>query len=137
LSTITYSETLITTHCYCGIAVAIPENLHRWMHESSDNSCYCPNGHQFHFGDTYKQKYERERRRAEANRDLLAAEERSHAATRGHLTRAKKRSAAGTCPCCNRTFKQLSRHMKVRHPEFVQEQLGEAALAGMEGAPET
>ena len=48
----------------------------------------------------------------------LDEETRSHAATRGYLTRQKRRSRAGVCPCCNRTFKQLSRHMKSQHPEY-------------------
>jgi hypothetical protein len=27
--------------------------------------------------------------------------------------------AAGVCPCCKRTVKQLAAHMKEKHPEFV------------------
>jgi len=34
------------------------------------------------------------------------------------ITRHKKRAAAGTCPCCQRTFKQLAAHMKAKHPEY-------------------
>ena len=55
--------------------------------------------------------------RAEAERDLRLAEERSHSATKGHLTRAKKRHRAGLCPCCNRQFQDLVRHMASKHPE--------------------
>lgn len=31
--------------------------------------------------------------------------------------RLKTRVAAGTCPCCTRTFSQLARHMATKHPE--------------------
>lgn len=24
----------------------------------------------------------------------------------------------GVCPCCNRTFKQLARHMSIKHPDY-------------------
>lgn len=33
-------------------------------------------------------------------------------------TRIKNRIAAGVCPCCNRTFKQLAAHMKNKHPDY-------------------
>jgi hypothetical protein len=116
----TYTETLVVTHCWCGIALAIPSNLNRVMHDEG-KSCYCPVGHSFVYGETNEDKLRAERERHRATRDLLAAEERSHQATRGHLTRAKKRSAAGVCPCCHRTFKQLRKHMNVKHPEYVEQ----------------
>ena len=116
----TYTETLVVTHCWCGIALAIPSNLNRWAHEQKVD-IYCPLGHTFVFTETYKEKYEAEQRRRKAAQDLLAAEERSHAATRGHLTRTKKRVSHGVCPCCNRTFANVTRHMKTQHPEYVAE----------------
>ena len=116
----TYTEQLIVTHCWCGIALAIPENLHRFA-KSKPHDVYCPLGHIFVFRDTYKEKYDAERRRHEATRELLAQEERSHTATRGHLTRTKKRVAAGVCPCCHRTFQQLARHMAAKHPHYTKE----------------
>jgi hypothetical protein len=33
--------------------------------------------------------------------------------------RHKTRTAAGTCPCCTRTFKQLAAHMKNKHPDYA------------------
>jgi hypothetical protein len=123
-----YTETLTVCHCWCGIALAIPANLYRNAHEDG-RSVYCPLGHTFGWSETWKARYEREQanrkaaeQRAQASRELLRAEERSHQATRGHLTRAKRRSAAGTCPCCQRTFQQLARHMRSQHPDYVEEQ---------------
>jgi len=36
-------------------------------------------------------------------------------------TRLKNRVAAGVCPCCNRTFQNLARHMDHQHPDFKSE----------------
>jgi hypothetical protein len=119
--TMNYTETLVVTHCWCGIALAIPSNLHRVAHDEKGHSVYCPLGHPFTYGNSYEERLAAERRRHEATRDLLRAEENSHKATRGHLTRQKKRVAAGVCPCCHRTFKQLARHMRSKHPDYVEE----------------
>jgi hypothetical protein len=125
-STMTYSETLVVVHCWCGIAVAIPSNLNRWAKQSSRNVIHCPLGHEFVYGDSYEEKLEKaqqqvaeERRRVQATRDLLRAEERSHVATRGHLTRVKKRVHRGVCPHCNRSFDDLRRHMRSKHREEI------------------
>lgn len=114
----TYSEELVVTHCWCGIALAIPSNLDRVARDEG-HDVHCPLGHAFVYGESNEKKLEAERWRHRATRDLLAAEERSHQATRGHLTRQKKRAVEGVCPCCKRTFKQLARHMSAKHPEYV------------------
>lgn len=122
---ITLTETLQVTSCWCGVNLAIPDSLYREAHDSG-HAVYCPLGHTFVYGNTWKKRAEEEeekRRRAEqrarASRELLEAEERSHAATRGHLTRTKKRVANGVCPCCNRSFVNLRRHMDCKHPEYA------------------
>ena len=81
----------------CGIGVYGPasyESKRRRDHETF----YCLNGHSQYF--TAKSDIERERQRrelAERERDntrrFLRTEENSHRATRGHLTRVKKRIA--------------------------------------------
>lgn len=38
---------------------------------------------------------------------------------KGHATRITMRAKAGVCPCCNRTFQQLARHMAAKHPQFT------------------
>lgn len=48
------------------------------------------------------------------------AAEASLQATKGVVTRMKRRASVGTCPCCQRTFKQLAVHMKIKHPNFVE-----------------
>ena len=84
-----------------GIAHAIPSSLDRAATESRQ-TVYCPLGHAWWRGESKAEKLEKQlaeaRRRHQASRDLLAAEERSHAATRGHITRLKNRAAAGVLP---------------------------------------
>lgn len=118
MTQLTYTETLTVTSCWCGIHVAVPDNLLRYCKNHKGKAIFCPLGHEFVFTDTNEEKLAEERRRHQATRDLLRQEERSHQATRGHLTRQRKRASAGVCPCCNRTFQQLARHMKSKHPEF-------------------
>jgi hypothetical protein len=44
-------------------------------------------------------------------------------AFKGRVTRLKNRAAAGVCPCCNRTFAQLARHMATKHKGFTAEEV--------------
>jgi hypothetical protein len=125
MGTITYTGRLVTTSCWCGIAMAIPEDLYDFAHRNG-HSIYCPLGHTFYWSDNDKKKLEKAQREAAAARereravrDLLEAEENSHRATRGHVTRLKKRVAAGVCPCCTRSFQDLRRHMTSQHPDYV------------------
>lgn len=59
--------------------------------------------------------------RAERAARRAVSAEMSRRVTKGHLTRVKKRVAAGVCPCCNRTFADLARHMAGKHPEYATE----------------
>lgn len=52
--------------------------------------------------------------------DQLEAERRAHAATKGQLTKTRKRVAGGVCPCCNRSFVNLGRHMAGQHPDYAE-----------------
>lgn len=63
----------------------------------------------------WEQTYAREQREAREQA------ERSLSATKGVVTRMKKRTTAGVCPCCNRHFTALERHMATKHPGFAKE----------------
>jgi uncharacterized Zn-finger protein len=82
---------------------------------------YCPNGHPRIYTDTLEDKLEREKARSArlvAERDQLDA---SNRALRGVVTRKGRQLArvkAGVCPCCNRTFQNLVRHMETKHPDY-------------------
>ena len=111
----------------CQCVFAIPEDLYGRARADSKVDWWCPNGHCRHFTDTLREKLARQTQatsRAESRavfwNDQHGASERSKAATRGHLTRLRTRVAAGVCPCCNRTFKDLARHMTSKHPDYAE-----------------
>lgn len=41
-------------------------------------------------------------------------------AYKGIITKIKSRVSKGVCPCCNRTFANLARHMGTQHPDYVE-----------------
>lgn len=95
-------------------------------------SFYCPNAHSMSYGESALDKAQRDAARAKARADQLAAArdderrrreqvERSLAATRGQVTKLRKRAQAGVCPCCTRHFADLQRHMASKHPDIVLE----------------
>jgi hypothetical protein len=119
-------------HKDCGIVFAVPNG---WLDQKQrDHSTfYCPNGHarcfsrESEFESALRLAREaqdslaRERSRHDQTKAALEHEERSKLAVRGHLTRTKKRVAAGVCPCCNRTFQDLGRHMSGQHPKYAEQ----------------
>lgn len=48
----------------------------------------------------------------------MKAEREARAVAEKKLDRAKQRVGAGSCPCCKRHFKALSRHMACKHPAY-------------------
>lgn len=129
-TTITYSQQLTVVHCCdCGMAFAMPadydrrrRNDHKWF--------WCPAGHEQHFiGETeaeiLRRQLEQANRRAmrlSATADQAAARADHEAARargyKGQLTKTKKRVGNGVCPCCNRSFGDLAKHMASKHPDF-------------------
>jgi len=123
-STINVGVTLVTEECFsCGVMFAFPDHLREKLMANHSLSFYCPNGHQQHYtgkteADKQRERAERvERRLANRDEDLRSAIA-SNRAMRGQVTKLKKRVANGVCPCCNRSFANLERHMSGQHPEF-------------------
>ena len=119
----------------CGIEYAAPAEFFRSKNENNDpdnNSWHCPNGHIVVFTESLADKLRRENQRlaqriamkddqVAAARDDADAADRRAAAFKGQVTKIKKRAAAGVCPCCNRQFQNLHRHMETKHPSFIEE----------------
>ncbi len=131
MSTFTNVETFTVEHCCnCGVAFGLSTS-HRNELVKTHDWFYCPNGHRQHYtGQTEAERLQREldaekRRteyaRADANRrrEERIRVEHQLRSVKGHQTRLKKRIAGGACPCCNRTFENLARHMTTKHPEFT------------------
>jgi hypothetical protein len=92
--------------------------------QRSGTNFYCPNGHSRVYRETVADRLRKQlvetqerltgvefqlRRKTEA----LTEEKRTHA-------RLRKRVGNGVCPCCNRSFVNLQRHMSNQHPGFEQ-----------------
>jgi hypothetical protein len=122
-TTIESTILLITEECiHCGTVFAMTETLINELRYTG-NKFYCPNGHSMVYGGK-KAKLERRIKELENDRDWYRNEtenqKRALATTRGQLTKIKKRVANGVCPCCHRSFVQLARHMKTKHPDYAE-----------------
>lgn len=129
--TITVASTVLRQEycCVCGILFCFPENFEAERRRDRA-SFYCPNGHGQHYtgkteADLAREEAARHKRQAEfwqqcaQNRRLETQRARaSQQATKGHLTRLRKRVAAGKCPCCAAEFQDLARHIQRQHPDF-------------------
>lgn len=115
----------------CACEYGIPDELYTAAKASEKISFYCPYGHSGHYaeGETAEDKLRRERDRLvqrlaqkddeiKHQRERAEGAERRLTAARGQVTRIKNRVSAGVCPCCNRTFENLARHMHSKHPDY-------------------
>lgn len=109
----------------------------------TEQSFFCLWGHSQHFvrGPSEADKLRRKRDRlkqetarleeekrvawntANEQAERASAAERRASAARGQVTRLKNRAAAGLCPCCNRSFVNLQRHMASKHAGFTAEEV--------------
>lgn len=112
----------------CGVNYFFPE---KWCLTAGTEktSWRCPNGHgqQFKVSQLDAMRRERDRlaqRIAEKDdeikrqSEMRQAAERREVAAKGQATKLRKRIGNGVCACCNRSFPNLERHMKSKHPEF-------------------
>jgi hypothetical protein len=121
----------------CGITYGIPSALDDAAREYNRSdwpnntlSWHCPNGHSLSYpGESEETKLKRRLKQAQdragwnaARADQAEASAKAHrgAATRARNERdkAKARIAKGVCPCCNRNFKNVQRHMATQHPDY-------------------
>lgn len=107
----------------CGIVFSVPESW-RAEKQRTGNGWYCPNGHSRVYRESDTDKFKRlldeERKRHANTLSRLNEAKASEQKVTKQLKRINKRVSAGVCPCCNRTFQQLARHMKSKHPEVIQ-----------------
>jgi hypothetical protein len=124
--------TLTVIECgECGVAFAMADSFIA-QRRKDHQIWYCPNGHQRYYSgeneaERLKRELEDERSRTRFYRERQEVEARSRVAAehqarayKGVATRVKRRIAVGVCPCCNRTFQDLQRHMSGQHPDFRQ-----------------
>ena len=127
--------TLKTVNCgECGGTYAIDGRYHQQRSEKGGYwTCpYCKTSWGFdqHGSELarLKRKLEFQEAETERQRSRCRQSEADHertqrrlSATQGVLTRTKNRVARGVCPCCNRSFQDLMRHMATKHPEYSEQ----------------
>lgn len=125
MTTRTYTGELEATPCcVCGITFGVPSRYLQEIRETG-GSLHCPNGHSLtwreHAGNVRKQlerQLAAERARLDQAKAEIASQRGRLNATRGVVTRLRNRVANGVCPCCNRSFENLRRHMTTKHPDW-------------------
>lgn len=128
MSLLALETVLVNLQCgTCGVWHAIPENLYN-TRKIEGGYWYCPNGHQRGFSEgSLRKQLEKEKKRrewaeAEARIERGNAEHERRRANgyKGEAAKIKKRVKHGVCPCCNRSFENLKRHMQSQHPNYGQ-----------------
>ena len=116
---------MVTATCpTCHMPHSFPRSLYDDLQRTKPNhTIYCPMGHRWHYNGENELDVElRKRQRAEQENARLAQEAASEArkrvAAEAKLKQHTKRTAAGLCPCCNRSFRQLKAHLKSKHPDY-------------------
>ncbi len=106
--------------CYkCGVPFAVPAKMRQELIRTQE-SFYCPSGHsQCYTGETAEQRLKRQLEEKEKTISRLAVEKIQLDGQVSTLNRKLKRVHNGTRPCCKRSFKNLQRHMKTKHPDVV------------------
>lgn len=115
-----YSTTLQVTDCgECAIPFAIPTDFYTARHRDGGHF-YCPNGHSIAWVESENARLARqlksERDRVAAERARADGAEASLRATKGHVTRLRKRVLEGECPLCGQHLRDLARHVARVHP---------------------
>ncbi len=106
----------------CGITHAVPQRLLEGLQQTG-GYYYCPNGHQWGWAEGEAERLRKQLKveqylHTQCETRLLSMKDQLKATER-ELHRHKKRVANGVCPCCNRSFVQLQRHMKTQHPDHA------------------
>lgn len=116
--------------CNCGVVFGIPSDLNERFQNDPEMWFHCPNGHRQHYSKSKEERLreETEKKLREAQEALWAknyALEEKDATINSLQKQYKKqkkqltRVSNGVCPCCNRTFVDLQRHMESKHPEQI------------------
>lgn len=120
---LTFAETMNSLTCSeCGIVFALPA-FYMTKRREDHKAFHCPNGHQQHYpaeteAEKLKKELEQQKKRT-TWAESQAAEERARAdRAAGELTKLKARVNNGVCPCCQRSFVNLRRHLASKHPDF-------------------
>lgn len=132
--TLVTMETIVC--CQCAIPFGVPSEYRTNLRRSQE-LFYCPDGHSQSYSkstDTILREQLAAKVKQEEQLKALVHSAREEAsswhsqwekqlldkkAIAAKLKRTENRIANGVCPCCNRTFQDLKKHMTTKHPEKV------------------
>ena len=126
-----YEQTVLleqTSCCVCGTRFAVDKVIME-NRRNRAGSIYCPNGHCIGWKESAADRVRKEltaqleaerRKRESAERGESFAINAKNAAERKHK-QLEKRVKNGVCPCCHRSFLNVHRHIKTKHPDFAAE----------------
>ena len=125
MTTITFGHDYVVVECNaetngqrCRQRFAMSQEFYDQTHRTHE-VWYCPSGHgRVWGGDTTEQKLRSAEARLVATQDQLRAAVEDAELTRVALLRERHRYANGVCPCCNRSFENVARHIKGQHPDY-------------------
>ena len=118
--TLAHKVTLNVWECpSCGVTYGITEEFAR-QRQASGQHYFCPNGHTLSWKDSEADILRRHLATAQQDAEWYKARslevEGSLRATKGVVTKLRKRVAAGVCPFgCRRHFADLERHVGTKH----------------------
>lgn len=105
----------------CFVHYAIPQAMSN-KKSKDGGDWYCPNGDNLIYTKTKADKLTAELQAEKENTEywMKRKEEvdRQLKAKKGELAKLKNRVSNGVCPCCNRSFQNLKRHIATKHPEL-------------------
>lgn len=103
----------------CDLQFAMTEEFYRTT-KCTGQTWYCPKGHgRVWGGATTETQLADAKAREVALQDQLSAAIRDAEAARVELLRIHARIANGVCPCCQRSFDNVRRHIASKHPDFA------------------
>lgn len=108
----------------CGMEFAMP----RWFYDQTKRtgeSWTCPAGHSRVWTVGVEDKLRAEKTRARHLEDQLGAATREAEHLRLRILRDRQRYANGLCPCCDRSFTNVRRHMVSQHPDYDLTRIGD------------
>lgn len=127
--TITALRIIVAETCgVCGVLFGLEASYQRNRREDG-KTFRCPNGHEIGYGrteaDNLRVLLDNQKKATAAawgayqeQSKYREVAQRQAAAARGQVTRIKRKVARGECPCCRKSFADLTTHMNSTHPDW-------------------
>lgn len=106
----------------CFTPFMMPTRLQKQLRENH-KVFYCPHGHNMYYSGPSEIEKLKKELEAQKQKSVQREEELTNrlldTMNEKKIQKQLKRVHKGVCPCCNRSFVNLQKHMKSKHPEQV------------------